>query len=39
MENLFINDNENIQQKDIYKMIKDLNEKYNILEQKLKEKL
>ena len=38
MENIFINDNENIQQKDIYKMIKALNEKYNILEQKLKEK-
>ena len=38
MENILINDNENIQQKDIYKMIKDLNEKYNILEQKLKEK-
>ena len=38
MENIFINDNENIQQKDIYKKIEDLNKKYNILEQKLKEK-
>ena len=38
MENIFINDNENIQQKDIYKMIEALNKKYNILEQKLKEK-
>ena len=38
MENILINDNENIQQKDIYKMIEALNKKYNILEQKLKEK-
>ena len=38
MENILINDNENIQQKDIYKKIEDLNKKYNILEQKLKEK-
>ena len=38
MENILINENKNIHQKDLYEMIKELNTKYILLEKKLKEK-